>query len=263
MVGDVAEPLGRRERVRAATVQEIKDTARRMLVAEGVDGLSLRAIARAMGMTAPGLYRYFASREDLVVALIADLYQELTDQLEASQQTCPADDVTGRLLTVCREFRRWSLANRAEFNLLFGNPLPELEVQKHALHAHKDDRASTAHEAGMRFGNIFGVLVTQVYLARPFPVPADDEIDPRLLPQLQDWCTTWPLTVPLGLAQIFLTCWIQLYGTVSMEIFGHLDFALADPEPMFEAVLRSLAELLRVADDYRRPAAEEAAGEGT
>ena len=253
MVGDVAEPLGRRERVRAATIQEIKDTARRTLAEDGVEGLSLRAIGRAMGMTAPGLYRYFSSREDLVIALIADFYQELNDQLEAILQGWPAEEVTSRLLAACREFRLWSLRHRAEFSLLFGSPLPELAEQKQH---HRDGigNANAAHEAGMRFAGIFGTLVTQLYLARPFPVPADDEIDPRLLPQLRDWCGTWPMPVPLGLGQIFLTCWIQLYGMVSMEMFGHLDFALVDPEPMFEAVLRSLADLLRVADSYRRPA---------
>ena len=69
----MAEPLAtlsRRDRVRAATVQEIKRTARRVLVDSGADGLSLRAIARDMGMTAPALYRYFPSREELIVALI-------------------------------------------------------------------------------------------------------------------------------------------------------------------------------------------------
>src|ERR671913_1960482 len=79
--GTVAQPLSRRDRVRAATVTEIKDTARRILVAEGVDGLSLRAIAREMGMTAPALYRYFPSREDLVVHLIAELYGQLTSAM--------------------------------------------------------------------------------------------------------------------------------------------------------------------------------------
>src|SRR5215213_8504826 len=83
------EPLSRRDRVRADTVREIKRTARRVLVEQGEEGLALRAVARAMGMTAPGLYRYFASREDLVEHVVADLYTELADQLEAA---CTAAD---------------------------------------------------------------------------------------------------------------------------------------------------------------------------
>ena len=56
--------------------------------------------------------------------------------------------------------------------------------------------------------------------------------------------------LPLGVMQVFLSCWIRLYGMVCMEIFGHLKFALADAEPMFEAELHALAEVLDVADAY-------------
>src|SRR5438128_11437061 len=72
----------RRDRIRADTLQEIKLTARRVLVDNGVDGLALRAVAREMGMTAPALYRYFSSREDLVENVVADLYDELCGVLE-------------------------------------------------------------------------------------------------------------------------------------------------------------------------------------
>ena len=71
--------------LRAETVREIKQTARRVLVEQGVDGLALRAVAREMGMTAPALYRYFDSREDLVEHVVADLYDELSDVLEAAR----------------------------------------------------------------------------------------------------------------------------------------------------------------------------------
>src|SRR3954470_16049020 len=72
----------RRDRVRADTFREIKRTARQVLVDNGVDGLALRAVARQMGMTAPALYRYFSSREDLVENVVADLYDELCAVLE-------------------------------------------------------------------------------------------------------------------------------------------------------------------------------------
>ena len=62
----MVQAVSRRDRVRAATTGEIKETARRILVAEGPEAVSLRAIAREMGMTAPALYRYFSSREDLI-----------------------------------------------------------------------------------------------------------------------------------------------------------------------------------------------------
>jgi len=243
----VAQPLSRRDRVRAATVTEIKDTARSILVSEGVEGLSLRAIAREMGMTAPALYRYFPSREDLLVHLIGDLYGELADTMVAARDAEPPDDAPARLCAVSRAFRRWSTEHPREFALLFGSPIPGVVMDD------GDHETGPAHEAGMRFGRIFGEQVARIYLNRPFPVPADDDIDPELRTQLVGWTRAFPVPLPVGVAQAFLSCWIRLYGMVSMEVFGHLRFALTDAEGMFEAELRDLAGKLGVADSYRPP----------
>ena len=71
----------RRDRLRAATIEEIIATARRLLVTNGPDAVSLRAIAREMGMTAPGLYRYFGSHEELVRHVIAGIFTELSGDI--------------------------------------------------------------------------------------------------------------------------------------------------------------------------------------
>jgi AcrR family transcriptional regulator len=244
----VATTLSRRDRVRAATVTEIKDTARRILVAEGPDGLSLRAIAREMGMTAPALYRYFPSREDLIGALIADLYDELTAAISTAARTAgdaaggvgggaaagetAAGDPRAGITAASRAFRAWALAHPREFGLLFGSPIPGID-------AHSDD--SPAGLASERFGQVFADLVARIYLASPFPVPAEDEMDPELRRQLRDWCSALPVELPAGAGQVFLSCWIRLYGMVALEVFGHVQFALPDAEPLFEAELRDLA----------------------
>jgi AcrR family transcriptional regulator len=228
----VVTGLSRRDRVRAATVTEIKDTARRILVAEGPDGLSLRAIAREMGMTAPALYRYFPSREDLVEALIADLYDELTAALQEAGTKADPADARVQITAACWAFRAWALAHPREFALLFGSPIPGID-------AHSDD--SPAGPASERFGDLFGALVARIYLDNPFPVPADDDMDPELRRQLREWCSALPVELPVGAGQVFVSCWIRLYGMVAMEVFGHLRFALPDAEPMFEAELRDLA----------------------
>lgn len=246
----MAQPLSRRDRVRAATVSEIKETARKILVSEGVEGLSLRAIAREMGMTAPALYRYFPSREELLVHLIGDLYGELTDTMAAARDAEPPDDAPNRLAAVSRAFRRWALDHPGEFGLLFGSPIPGVVVDG----SDPEHLVSPAHEAGMRFGRTFGELVARIYLDRPFPVPADADIDPALHAQLREWTRAFPVPLPVGVAQVFLSCWIRLYGMVSMEVFGHLKFALTDAGAMFEAELRDLARKLGVADSFRPPA---------
>jgi len=86
-----------RDRVRAATVEEIKDTARGLLVADGPEAVSLRAIGREMGMTAPALYRYFGSRDELLTRLIVDAYDSLGAAAEASETAVDRADLPGRL----------------------------------------------------------------------------------------------------------------------------------------------------------------------
>ena len=240
------EPVSRRDRLRADTVREIKETARRVLVDQGVDGLALRAVAREMGMSAPALYRYFDSREDLVENVIADLYDELVDVLETARDEARPATAPIQLLACSRAFRRWATTHHAEFGLLFGSAGDGV-VPAHGSAGHTD---SPAELAAKRFGTVFAVLVAQIYAERRFPIPSDDEIEPALQEQLREWCAKFPVPLPLGVMQVFLSCWIRLYGLVCMEIFGHLKFALDDAEPMFEAELHSLAGVLGVADAY-------------
>ncbi len=240
----------RRERVRADTVREIKETARRVLVDQGVDGLALRAVARAMGMTAPALYRYFTSREDLVDHVVADLYGELCDVLERVRDEEDQARPGAQLLAISRAFRGWATTHHAEFGLLFGSAgervLP-LDAGSRAGHR-------PAEVAGRRFGGIFAAVVARLYLEQGFPVPADADIEPALQVQLRSWCEKLPVVLPLGVMAVFLSCWIRLYGMVCMEVFGHLRFALDDAAPMFEAELKGLAAALGVPGDYRPPA---------
>jgi AcrR family transcriptional regulator len=243
----VTQPLNRRDRLRAATVAEIKETARRLLVSEGIEGLSLRAIAREMGMTAPALYRYFPSREDLLAHLISDLYDEVSDAMEAARDGLPVDDVGGRLMAVSRTFRRWSVSHPREFALMFGTPIPGV------MTGHTGEDAGVTSAAGRRFGLVFGQLMARGHAARPMPIRPDEEIEPALRAELERWRQEFPVPVPLGLVQLYLSCWVRLYGIVTMEVFGHLDFALDDPEPLFESELRGLAELLGMPEAYRPP----------
>jgi AcrR family transcriptional regulator len=197
-----------------------------------------------MGMTAPALYRYFASREDLVENVVADLYDELVDVLAAARDAVVPPVVGTQLLEVSRAFRRWATTHHAEFGLLFGSPAENVGVPAHG------EGDGPAEEAAHRFGQVFGALVAQIYLDHGFPIPADDELEPALQRQLGDWCDTLPVPLPLGVMYVFLSCWIRLYGMVCMEVFGHLRFALEDPEPMFEAELLALGGILGVADQY-------------
>jgi AcrR family transcriptional regulator len=229
--------------VRAATVQEIKQTARRLLVQAGPDAVTLRAIAREMGMTAPGLYRYFDSHEVLVKHVIADIFSELADALTAAIHAAGAAaagqghpaEMTAKMVAACREFRRWALTNKGEYSLIFGTPLPGV-----------DERDEIIDECGRKFGGTFFTLFFELWQRSPFPVPATGEIDPGLRGQLERYRDRLGLglseaELPIGAMLVFLRCWTRLYGAVTLEAFDHLRFALDDASPMFEYTLAEMA----------------------
>ncbi len=228
----------RRARVRAATASEIKQTARAILVEQGPEAMTLRAIARDMGMTAPAIYRYFASHEDLLSHLVADIFSEIADEIHAAIEAAGAasgGDITAKLVAGCRQFRRWGLDHHAEFGLLFGTPLPSLEGMHH-------DELINACAA--KFSGTFFALFLEIWLRHPFQVPAPEELDPSLRAQLERYRDGLGEDMPVGAMVIFLRCWVRLYGAVTLEVFGHLHFALDDPAPLFEITLGELAGLL-------------------
>jgi len=232
----------RRERTRAATVREIKTTARRLLIEQGAESVTLRAIAREMGMTAPALYRYFDSHDALLSAVVADVYDELADSLEAARDAIAPSDPGTRLLEMAREFRHWSTEHPREFGLVFATPVP-LVI----------DAPSPLDKAGSRFGAVFVDAFFQLFRERPFAVRADDELPLDFRDQLdhyrQQMCTQLGdvvLAIPLGGYEVFLECWVRLYGFVALEVFDHLTFALTDPEPAFESHLHGIADRLGI-----------------
>ncbi len=246
----MVQTMNRRDRVRAATTQEIKQTARRLLVQQGTEAVSLRAIAREMGMTAPALYRYFDSHEELIRNVVGDIFTELAGSIWAAIQAAAADGGTmaDKLIAACREFRRWAMAQHAEFGLIFGTPLAGVDIE------HDDFTA----ECGRRFGGTFLALYLELWQAAPFPVPDAGDIDPLLRLQLEHYREVLgqdlPLAaeLPVGAMLTFLRCWVRLYGAVSLEVFGHMRFALDDAAPMFELTLGELAGLVGLEYPPRR-----------
>jgi AcrR family transcriptional regulator len=227
----------RRERLRAETAADILAVARRHLVAGGPQAVSLRAIAREVGMTAPGLYRYFPSLEELVGALATELYDELAATLGRAGAALPPDAAGERAIAVCRAFRAWSVAHPAEFGLLFG-PAPA-------------GTAEQLEHAARRFEEIFARLSADLWRQFRFPVAA--EVEAALAAQLDDWRQRTGCEVPTPVLRVLLGYWVRLYGLVSLEVAGHLRAVLGDAEPLFEETLREFAEALGIGGAYRRP----------
>src|SRR5262249_35357034 len=107
-------------------------------------------------------------------------------------------------------------------------------------------------DSGMSLGAVFLRLITDLWEIKAFDVAADGAIDPVLRPQLARYRERLGSDLPIGVLQTFLRCWVLLYGTVSLEAFGHLRFALDDPAPMFELMLTELAAMTGL--EYPLPA---------
>ncbi|WP_106196550.1 TetR/AcrR family transcriptional regulator [Umezawaea tangerina] len=212
---------GLRARVRAEMTEEIKATARRHLATDGAN-LSLRAVARDMGMVSSALYRYFASRDDLLTALILDGYNALGAAAEAGDATV-ADraDLRGRWLATCHAVRTWALGTPAEYALLFGSPVPDYRAPQDTVAA--ASRTPTTLIRILKDGFDAGVITEPPADG----VPADVRTD---MARLRD------RAVP-DLPEVLLARgsmgWIQLFGAVSFELFGQLDNVVEAREAYF------------------------------
>lgn len=241
MSSETAE-ISRREQRRQETLTDITATARMLLVRDGAVGVTLRAIARELGMTAPALYRYFDSHEAVVTALAADLYDELVETMGEARDAIPGASVGTRLIAVTRAFRSWSLAHKPEFGLVFANPITDIA----------GPAADVCEEAGHRFGKVFGDLFNELWATRPFAVPAVEDLAPELVGQLAERIEDVSGPLPPGAIYVFLRCWTRVYGTVTLEVFGHLGWALTDTAPIFEDMLVDNAHALGVIEDYEQ-----------
>jgi AcrR family transcriptional regulator len=220
----------RRERVRRATVEEIKTVARAQMAAEGTAGVNLRSIAREMGMTAPALYRYFASRDDLVTALVIDAYDALADAMEAAVDAVGPGRHADRLRAAFGAFRAWGLAHPTEYALIFGSPIPGYVAPE------------TTRPAGVRHTDLLGRLLADAY--------ADGALDParialrtppalaRQVEQLQR--RRGGPAIPASVLAFGLGAWARVHGLVTLEVFGHLAPAVGDGGALFEQELGAI-----------------------
>lgn len=237
------DQVNRRERMRAQTRDEILRAAR-SLVAAG-DDLSMRVVARAVGMTAPGLYRYVEGHDDLLDLLGGALYDELIGELASARDAVDADDLPARLVAMAHAFRRWALDHRHEYGLLFANPLAALSY---------DGRGGCTREAGERFGGTFAEVFAAMWQRGLIEPPDVHAVDPALLGALERG-DKGAVDLPLSLRYVFVRQWARLYGMVTLEAFGHLAWAMDDGAALFEAMLaESLAELGFEVDGRARPA---------
>ncbi|MFG1696352.1 TetR/AcrR family transcriptional regulator [Nonomuraea sp. NPDC049309] len=222
-----------RERVRAELIREITDIARRRLATEGAGGLSLRAVAREMGMVSSAIYRYFPSRDDLLTALIIDGYNALGEAVEQAEAAVAREDHLGRWLAVCHAVRGWALAHPHEYALIYGSPVP----------GYKAPQATV--EARVRDVTVMGRIVSDAWRDGALRPPSS-EPPPELSADAAAVREVMP-GVPDEVVWRSITSWSTLYGWVSFEVFGQLNNTVDNREAAFDHAMRLAADTLGLA----------------
>ena len=220
-------PQTARARARAELTQEILETARAHLSSDGAAGLSLRAVARDLGMVSSAIYRYFPSRDELLTALIIDAYNSLGDAAEAAEAVIKRSDLKGRWVAISKATRGWALAHPHEWSLIYGSPVPGYQAPQDTIAP--ATRVSTL---------LIGILID---LEQAGLTPAPLAVPRAVHATLGPVRSAVPSAVPDDLIIRGLMAWTQLLGAVGMELNGQFHNVVDDPGIYFDLAMQRVA----------------------
>lgn len=212
-------PRTARAAARELLTNQILETARSHLVKQGATELSLRAVARDLGMASSAVYRYFPSRDALLTALIVDAYNALGHAAEnADAAIGNRDDHLGRWRAIANAVRDWAIAHPHEYALIYGTPIPGYEAPQDTI-----DPASR-------------VTLVLLGLLRDIPPPPGGltvPISEELAAQTQNVRDLSELDLPDDQILRGITAWVLIYGLVNFELFGSFKNSFDDAGPLF------------------------------
>ncbi|MER6238229.1 TetR/AcrR family transcriptional regulator [Streptomyces clavifer] len=226
---------GARERARSEVTAAIKDEARRQLAADGAAKLSLRAVARELGMVSSALYRYFPSRDDLLTALIVDAYDAVGATAEAARAT-PRGSFgphPARWTVVTCAVRDWALAHPHEYGLIYGSPVPGYTAPQ--------DTVGPASRVGL----VLLGLARDAYLTDGLAAPP---LAPELRPEAERMTADLAPDLPPAVVAALVAAWAQLFGLISFEVFGQFTRVVEERDPFFRRASRELARSVGLLD---------------
>jgi AcrR family transcriptional regulator len=212
------------ETVREETIVQIKNIARQQMAQNGTAGISLRAIAREMGVTAPAIYNYFSRLEDLITALIVDAFNGLGDAVQnaTNAETTPSAQFKAGALA----YRQWALDHPADFQLIYGNPIPGYEAPAAVTVPLATRPLVTFYTTMFNAWQAGEVTIPQLYSTIPPTVKQfmRDFIE-RDVPQVA--------TAPTELFYLLHVAWSRIHGMVMLELFDHSPPSLGDPTAFY------------------------------
>jgi AcrR family transcriptional regulator len=231
-------PPDRRQRRRQETIEEIKVTARQQMAEDGVANLSLGAIARAMGLTPPALYRYFKNRNALIAALIVEAYDSMGEAMEKSVVGLPQDNHSGRFLALMRAYHQWALEHPEDYALMYGVHTPGVEIS--------GEQGQQFQRAVMRSLGAMVRVLCAAHEANCLIIPRQYHEPPPSVRRALIWMQSvvQGAEVSVGILALALTTWLLADGLVWQELHGHLPDRLFGSGELYEMEAHVLAERL-------------------
>lgn len=215
----------RRQKILDITRSEIKQVARKLMVEKGTSGLSIRAIAREMDMSAPALYHYYDSLNDLITALIQDAFSQLADTLEQAAEG-PSDRETfaARLQAVANAYRRWALDHPVDFQLIYGNPIPDY-----------NQPTDLTYPAARRSFIVTAGIFSAAMAAGELILPEGYRNLPAAIEQsLGDLARVEGHDLPLPALYLAASTWERIHGHVMLELFNLIQPVIADAGAFYQ-----------------------------
>ena len=225
--------LNRRERQRAATVEEIKEVARGLMRDTGSTEVRFTDIAKEMGITPPALYRYYADRDELLTALITDAYRELGRAVAEARESRGPDDIAGRWVAVGTAYRDWARREPAQFALILGLPVPGYVAPEDG------ETTEAAKDAMAQLAALFIRAAELGVLGAPLVREVSDEMAACAAdkhPELKEQ------QVPAESFQAMIQAWATLHGITTLDAYGQFDW-MSDGarDQLFVSTLKSAA----------------------
>lgn len=216
---------GVRARARVAVTEELTVEARRQLAEVGPAALSLRSVARAVGMVSSGVYRYFSSRDELLTRLIVESYDALGAEVERAAARHSAKPALDRWVATCRALRRWGVAHPHEWALVYGTPVPGYEAPRDTI------------VPALRVTRALVGIVDDAARAGDLHPPATPTraVSAKLGAELRRVADELELALTADDLVRSLTAWSQVFGMVSFELFGQTAGAVTAHEDLFLA----------------------------
>lgn len=219
-----------RARARAAVLEEIKAAARRQLDERGAAALSVRLVARDLSMSSSGMYRYFASRDELLTALIIDAYNAIGDAVEHAEAAVDRTDLFGRYLAAGRAARSWAQAHTQEYGLVFGSPVPGYVAPPETI------------QPASRVPLTLARILRDTYDTGRIVSAHPD--DPDVVDHVLSTSIEPLMGLPSDVIASGILAWVDLFGYISFELFGHLHGSIDDGDAFFRiACERSAASI--------------------